>query len=287
MPTLDRDGVALFYEVAGSSGPPVLLIQGCGVAGEGWRPQIDALARDHRVAVFDNRGIGKSGLPSTTGKPVTLNVADMASDARALMDHLAWDSAHVGGHSLGGVIAQQLALDTPARVRSLSLLCTFFRGRDGARLTPWILWLSIKMRVGSRASRRRAFLEMVMPGSVLDAMPAAAIDAMAADIGRLFGRDLADQPTIVMQQVKALGAHDTSAQLDRLSDLPTLVVSAAEDRVAPPAQGRALSSAIRGSRYVEVENAAHGVVIQKADAINALLVEHIAAAERARTTHAA
>ena len=281
MPTIDRDGVPLHYELSGDSGPPVLFVQGCGVAGEGWGPQVDALSRNHRVAVFDHRGIGKSGLSG----PVT--VATMVDDARALLDALGWSSAHVVGHSLGGIIAQQLALDTPERVRSLSLLCTFFRGRDGARLTPWMLWVSLRMRIGSRAARRRAFLEMVMPPVVLEALDVEGRDAMAADIGRLFGRDLADQPSIVMQQVRALGAHDTSAILDQLSPLPTLVVSAAEDRVAPPTQGRALAAAIRGSRYIEIEGAAHGVVIQKAGEVNALLEAHFDEVERARTTRAA
>lgn len=278
MPTIDRGGAPLHYELAGDDGPPVVLVQGCGVAGQGWGPQVEALAQSHRVVVFDHRGIGKSGLAGA------VTVAEMVGDVRALLDALGWASAHLVGHSMGGVVAQQLALDAPERVRSLSLLCTFWRGRDGARLTAWMLWISLRLRIGPRAARRRAFLEMVMPRSVL---AAADRDAMAADVGRLFGRDLAEQPAIVMQQVRALGAHDASAQLARLSSIPTLVVSAAEDRVAPPAQGRALAAAVEGARYVEIEDAAHGVVIQKAAAINALLLEHITGAERRLLTSAA
>lgn len=281
MPSLDRGGWLLHYEVAAEAGedsehnkrPPVLLIQGCGVAGEGWRPQFDALARDHRVAFFDHRGIGKSEL----GGPVT--IAEMTNDARAVLDALGWSSAHVVGHSMGGVVAQQLGLDAPERVRSLALLCTFYRGRDGARLTPWLLWISLRMRLGPRAARRRAFLEMVMPAALLTTSDR---DAMAAEVGAVFGRDLADQPGIAMQQVRALGAHDASARLDQLSSIPTLVVSATEDRIAPRAQGRALAGAIRGSRYVEIAEAAHGVTIQKADEITELLREHVAAAEQRR-----
>lgn len=270
MPILERDGTSIYYEIAGHTGPQVLLVQGCGVAGEGWRPQVDTLLRDHRVAIFDHRGIGKSTLAGA------VSIAEMVKDARALLDALGWSSAHVVGHSMGGVVAQQLALDSPERVRSLSLLCTFFRGRDGARLTPWMLWVSLRTWIGPRAARRRAFLEMVMPRSVLEATDR---DAMAEEVGRLFGRDLADQPPIVMQQVRALGAHDASKQLAALSPIPTLVVSAAEDRVAPREQGRALAAAIGGARYVEIEGAAHGVTIQKADEINALLTTHFADVE--------
>lgn len=176
MPVLERDRASLYYETAGEAGPPVLLVQGCGVAGEGWRPQVEALAKSHRVVIFDHRGIGKSTL---TGE--------------------------------------------------------------------------------------------------------VSIAAMAADVGRLFGRDLADQPSINMKQVRALGAHDASEKLGALSSIPTLVVSATEDRIAPRTQGKALAEAIRGALYVEIEGAAHAVTIQKADEINALLVTHIDDAERVRT----
>lgn len=273
MATLARDGFFLHYDVAGTAGPPILFIQGCGVGGDGWRPQTDVLSATHRVASFDNRGYGRSGVTSD------ITVRAMTADALALLDALGWNSAHVVGHSLGGIIAQQLAFDAPARVRSLALLCTFWRGKDGARPTAWMLWKAICMRVGSRASRRRAFLEMIMPASELAAADAA---TMAEDLGRLFGRDLADQPAVIMKQVRALGAHDMSARLGWLSTIPTLVVSAKEDRVAPVEQGRALAKAIGTARYVELEGAAHGVTIQKAEAINALLAEHVASADSAR-----
>ncbi len=265
MATLDRGGSAIHYDVEGA-GPPVLFIQGCGVGGDGWRPQLDALKERYTVISFDNRGYGRSG----PAKEIT--VAAMSADSLALLDALGFDEAHIVGHSLGGVIAQQVALDAPARVRSLSLLCTFGRGRDGARLTPFLFWIALRLRIGPRAARRRAFLEMVMPDSVLRAMDR---DAEALRIGRLFGRDLADNPSIMMQQVRALGAHDISARLGELAATPTLVISAEHDRIAPPARGRALAAAIGTARYVEIEGAGHGVTLQEADAINALLFEHL------------
>src|SRR5512145_2040280 len=100
MPLLSRPGADLHYELAGA-GPPLLLIQGVGVTGEGWRPQVEQLAAEFQTLSFDNRGIGRS---SARG-PVTIEA--MAEDARALMDACGWESAHVAGHSMGGVIAQQ------------------------------------------------------------------------------------------------------------------------------------------------------------------------------------
>jgi len=274
MTRLVRNGLSLHYDVSGS-GPPIVFIQGCGVGGDGWRLQTDELAKRHACATLDNRGYGRS----SATKDITVRA--MTDDVVALLDHLGWESAHVVGHSLGGVIAQQLALDLPRRVRSLSLLCTFVRGKDGAKLTPWMLWKAIAMRVGTRASRRTAFLSMVMPAAALAGADHA---AMAAELGALFGRDLADQPDVIMKQVQALGAHDVSARLAELATIPTLVVSAAEDRVAPPAQGRALANAIGTARYVEVEGAAHGVILQKADVINSLLAEQVEIADAARAS---
>src|SRR4051794_11487535 len=107
MPTLAREGFSLHYEVAGDADPKVLFIQGCGVGGDGWRPQLEALSATHRVLSFDNRGYGRSG----TSNDITVRA--MTDDATALLDALGWEAAHVVGHSLGGVIAQQLALDAP------------------------------------------------------------------------------------------------------------------------------------------------------------------------------
>src|SRR5262245_64910425 len=118
MPLLACPEVDLYYEVAGS-GPPVLFIQGVGVIGAGWQPQVNGLKHRFQTLVFDNRGIGQS-LPCHG--PISIEA--MAQDARVLLDTVGWASAHVVGHSMGGIIAQQLALDCPTRVRSLALLCT-------------------------------------------------------------------------------------------------------------------------------------------------------------------
>jgi len=263
MANLKRPAVGLYYEVTGQ-GAPVLLIQGVGVVGEGWRPQVDALEQRFQTLIFDNRGIGKS-VPCA--KPISIEA--MAEDARALMDAAGWESAHVVGHSMGGVIAQQLALDCRQRVRSLSLLCTFARGKDAARLTPWVLWMTLRTRVGTRRMRRRAFLEMICPPVALQT---ADTDALAARFATLIGRDLADQPPILMKQLMSMGRHDTFSRLGELRDIPTLVVSAEHDRIALPRYGQILANAIPGARFELMRDASHGVPIHTADRINEQLL---------------
>lgn len=263
-------GCRLAFDVRGS-GTAVLLIQGVGVQGDGWRPQTDALAQRYTCITFDNRGLGRS---QPVGAPVT--VAQMAEDARAVLDAERVASAHVVGHSLGGLVAVQLALMAPERVRSLALLCTFASGRDAAPLDARMMLLGLRARVGTRRMRRRGFLALVLPPH---ALAAADVDAEAARIAELFGHDLADQPPIVAQQLRALRAADASARLAELAGIPTLVVSAAHDPIAPPRAGRALAAGIPGARYVEIDDASHGLPITHADRVNALLLEHIAAAD--------
>ncbi len=269
--SLRRPDVNLHFELSGD-GPPVLFIQGVGVTGEGWRPQVRGLFRDFQTLTFDNRGIGQS---QPTHGPITIEA--MAEDARALMDAVGWKSAHVVGHSMGGVIAQQLALDRPQRVRSLSLLCTFARGKDAARLTPWVLWISLRTRIGTRRMRRRAFLEMLAPEEDLQNLNPAALDTMAAEVASFVGRDLADSPPILMQQLKAMSRHNALARLRELAGIPTLVLSAEHDRIAKPAYGRVLAGAIPGARYEEFPAASHGMTILHADAINQRLARYFRA----------
>jgi pimeloyl-ACP methyl ester carboxylesterase len=272
MPYLKRTDVELYYELSGQ-GPPVLWIQGVGVVGECWRPQVRGLEHNFQSLLFDNRGIGQS-VPCRG----PINIGTMADDARALLDASGWKSAHVVGHSMGGVIAQQLALDFPNRVRSLSLLCTFARGKDGGRLTPWTLWMGLRTRIGSRRMRRRAFLEMLMPKADL---ASANEEELAGQVGRLVGRDLADQPPVLMKQVRALGAHDCSRRLGELASIPTLVVSAGHDPIALPRYGRMLADAIPGARFELMPESSHGVTIQHAERINQLLGKFLAANEPA------
>ncbi|MEA3209506.1 MAG: 3-oxoadipate enol-lactonase [Chthoniobacter sp.] len=278
MALLSRTDAELYYELSGD-GRPVLFIQGIGVAGEGWRPQVSALSARWQTLLFDNRGLGRS-VPCRG--PITVEA--MAGDARALLDAAGWASAHVVGHSMGGVIAQQLALDAPDRVRSLALLCTFARGADGARLTPSILWMSLRTRVGSRRMRRRAFLEMIWSKADLRV---ADQDALAAQVAALVGRDLADSPPILLRQLKALGRHNVFNRLGTLANLPTLVLSAEHDPIARPESGRALAAAIPGAHFEPLPAASHGVPIQHAAEINTRLERFWEAAEPGRSSHAA
>jgi pimeloyl-ACP methyl ester carboxylesterase len=265
MPTLETPGASLHYSWAGA-GPPVLLIQGVGVVGDGWTPQVDGLKDRFTLISFDNRGIG-----SSTIRDGRLTIEDMAGDALAVVDAVGFDRVHVVGHSMGGVIAQAVALHSPHRVKSLAFLCTFARGKDGSHVTLAMLATAMRMRIGTRPMRRNAFLELIMPARYLQQVDR---PALASRLQPLFGHDLADQPTIVMKQLRAMSKFDAGARLRELAPIPTLVVAAAEDRIAIPSSGRALAAAIPGAKYVEIPDAGHGLPIHRADETNALLAGH-------------
>jgi aminoacrylate hydrolase len=275
MSALQTDGALVQYQRKGT-GPAVLLIQGVGAVGEAWRPQVDGLADRFTLVSFDNRGIGGSEI---RGGP--LSIEAMAADAIAIMDAEGIRDFHVAGHSMGGVIAQAVALRVPDRVKSLAFLCTFARGRDGARFTFSMLVTALRMRIGSRAMRRRAFLELIMPERYLNEIDCA---ALAERLAPLFGHDLADQPSIAMKQLSAMSKYNASAQLSQLAHIPTLVIAATEDRIARPEYGRAIATAIPGAEFLELADAGHGVTLHRPEEINTLLAAHFTGAEFIRAS---
>jgi pimeloyl-ACP methyl ester carboxylesterase len=267
MPTFRRGEVELSYEDRGQ-GPPVVWVQGVGVAGCGWAPQVQGLSDRFRCISFDHRGIGAS---SPLGGSLTID--ELVEDTLALMDHLGVPRAHLVGHSMGGLIVQDVAHAARERVASLALLCTFTRGTEAARLSPRLGWLGLRTRLGTRAMRRRAFLELILaPGErQVD------LDAAALRYGEVFGRDLADSPPVVYRQLAALSRHDREVQLRELSGLPTLVISGSYDPIALPIYGRLLAEAIEGARYVEMPDASHGLPLTRTEEVNQLLAEHFLA----------
>jgi pimeloyl-ACP methyl ester carboxylesterase len=208
----------------------------------------------------------------------------MAADALAIADAEGIDRFHLAGHSMGGLIAQEIALTAPRRVGSLSLLCTFARGAQAARLTWSMALTAVRMHIGTRRMRRQAFMELVMPAPYLASVDR---DALGGQLSRLFARDLADQPSIAMTQMRAMSRYDALDRLVSLASIPTIVASAAHDRIARPEYGRQLAAAIPGARYIEFAEGGHAVTIQCAAAVNALLAQHFAQADAAATPDAA
>jgi 3-oxoadipate enol-lactonase len=219
MPSVDAGGTELHYLRAGA-GEPMLLIQGMSATHLTWgRPFLEPLEESFDCVVFDNRGMGLSGpaeMPFTT--------ADLAADTLGLLDALEIERAHVVGISMGGMIAQELALARPERIRTLTLGATYCGGPEGKLMAPEDLqMLATAMASGDREQVYRAMWEInISPGFGTDEARFAEFCEMASA--------LSAPKDVIVQQMRACGAHDTSARLSQVS-LPTQVVHGTVDRL--------------------------------------------------------
>jgi pimeloyl-ACP methyl ester carboxylesterase len=226
-------------------GPPVLLVMGLGLPGDAWWRTVPVLARAHRVITFDNRGSGRA---DPVSGPFT--IAGMAADAAAVLDAAGIDRAHVYGMSMGGMIAQEFALAFPERVLSLVLGAT---SAGGALATPpepaTLAFLARRATMPDEEGRWAS-------------VPYVYSERTRLEGGARIGEDFARRRSYVFHaagyraQLVAAAGHDAAARLGGLA-VPTLVVHGDEDRMVPPANGRALASEIPGARLVEVADAAH------------------------------
>jgi pimeloyl-ACP methyl ester carboxylesterase len=245
MPLIGAGEVELYYERSGA-GEPLLLIMGMSGTYRHWNEEfLDLLRRDFEVILYDHRGVGAS---TRLEGPVT--IAQMADDAGALLDALSLDSAHVIGISMGGMIAQELALGRAELVRSLTLGCTYCGGPGSALTTPEVMQrLSEAMTSGDRAHA----LEV---GWEVNVSPRMAADQEARARFLAIGEAGAVSVQVVMAQLQAVVGHDTSERLPGLA-MATLVIHGTVDQLLPVENGRQIASLIPGSQLEIFEDVGH------------------------------
>jgi 3-oxoadipate enol-lactonase len=236
--------VKVYWESAGR-GEPVLLVMGLGMASTGWWRTIPVLAEGLRVISFDNRGAGRSDRPRGS-----YTLAQMTDDAIAVLDAAKVATASVYGISMGGMIAQELAIRHPERVRALVLgACTpggtghtlpdgevldFLRRRPTMPLEEGV-WASVPYNYGRTTRERHA-------------------DRIGEDVKQRLRYP--PDPDGYRSQVEAARWHDTNGRLGSVS-APTLVLHGSEDRIVPIANGRRLADLIPGAQFEVLEGAAH------------------------------
>lgn len=262
-----RSQPRLAYRVFGTKGDPVLFIMGFGMPGAVWAPQVKDLQRDYRCCHYDHLGVGASD--SGTMLP---SIAGMAADAVRILDDLGWERAHIVGVSMGGMIGQELALHSPERCRSLTLIATH-GGASGAFMpTPQGLWLFTKGVVGGPKARMRSLPKLLYPQDYLDRIDRTLFAAHMRT--RLRKRPI---PRTMVGQLLAIWRYRTEARLSRIQ-VPTLLVRPGRDILIRPNQTDRLAARIPGAVVVHYEDAGHGVTFQKAAELNAALCSHFAKA---------
>jgi pimeloyl-ACP methyl ester carboxylesterase len=245
------------------SGPPLLLIMGMSGTALTWgEPFLELLRRNFEVIVYDHRGVGAS-------TPLTgpLTIAQLAEDASALLSALGHDSAHVLGISMGGMIAQELALSHPEQVRTLTLGCTYCGGPQSTEGPPWVLQsLTDGMLSGDPARALRAAWEVNVSQAMADDA-----DAYAAFLEVSQRRAVA--VPVIMAQLQACLAHDTSTRLQELT-MPTLVIHGTEDLMLPVENGRQIAGLIGGSRLEIFDGIGHLFFWEQPDRAAELVRSH-------------
>jgi 3-oxoadipate enol-lactonase len=253
--------MTLHHVIAGPSDAPVVLLSNSlGSTLAMWDPQVPALAERFRVVRYDHRGHGGSPAP-----PGPYDLADVAGDALALLDRLGVERAHVCGLSLGGMVGMWLASHAPERVGRLGLLCT------SAKLGPPSMW-----------QERAATVRAEGTEAIAD-----------AGIGRWLTPGFAERRPDVAAELRAMitGQPDAGyAQLcgviermDLVGDLgriaaPTLVIAGAEDPATPPEHAERIAAGVPGARLVVLDDAAHLANVEQAEAVTALLLDHLSVA---------
>jgi len=249
------DGTRIAYEVCGrEDGEPLVLIQGLGADRRGWLRQRGTLGERYHLLLVDNRGVGESDRP-----PGPYDLAEMAADVAAVLDHAGWASAHVMGASMGGVISQILGVLHPDRVRSLVLACT------ACRHEPWRRELLTGWKATALAGGMRSFAEdnakwLVGPRSVRRFWP----------VLNLFGGlALNVEPEAFGAQVDAILQADESLRhsLSAIT-VPTLVIVGSQDVLTPMADAEEIAEAIPGALLAVVRGGAHGFMFEHAKVFN-------------------
>jgi len=260
----DANGARLYYEVYGK-GEPLLLIMGLGANHLAWSAQVPVYAREFEVIVFDNRGTGRSDLPE--GVDVTIPL--MADDTAALLDALNVDSAHVYGVSMGGMIAQELALRHPEKVRSLILGATSPGGPHAVAPEPEAL---------SALTGRANAADQAVSAGLLDVLFSPGyVSEHGAELLERFQGNADYPPTSPEAFVAQLGASARHNTYDRLPDIaaPTLILHGTDDPLLPVGNGRILAERIPGARLVVFEGARHGYMIEKQAEADAAVLDFL------------
>ena len=256
MPHVVNEGAELYWEAHGS-GPPLLLIMGLSFTHEMWFRILPCLENRYRVVLFDNRGMGRSSVPRGP-----YSIPKMARDAAAVLRAAGASAAHVIGASMGGMIAQELALNHPAMVRSLALGCTSHSGLFGR----WPDLTFVPRRPGkTRLEREQSIVKLLYA----DSTPRQRIeeDLRIRSACQWTGKGF-------LNQFAGILMWSAYRRLPSIS-VPTLVVHGDQDRLVPPENGRAVARRIPGAKFELIENAGHILTTDQPELCSSSLLQFL------------
>jgi pimeloyl-ACP methyl ester carboxylesterase len=267
MSTAQVNGIEMHYEEQGS-GEPLLLIMGLAADSLAWMFQLPDFSKRYRTIVFDNRGVGRTSKPAGP-----YSIAQMSDDAAGLLDKIGIERTHVVGVSMGGMIAQELTLRHPSRVRSLVLACTYAKPDAGVERQ---MESSLTAFGGTRGPKGEIQVDL----SNLDPMMffqhllptvfnAQFIMTELPKLMQVFSGALqyGFSMEAILAQTAATQSHDTLARLGQIT-VPTLVMTGDSDLLIPPACSDTLAAKIPGAKLVKIPGGSHGFNFETPDLFN-------------------
>lgn len=275
MSTVKIGDIELFYEEHGS-GDPLLLVMGLAADSTAWMFQLPEFSKHYRTIVFDNRGVGRSSKP-----PGPYSIHQMADEAVCLLDARGVARAHVVGVSMGGMIAQELVLRHPERVRGLVLACTypepdadienqrsFMVGQFGGSVSE-----GGEIKIDLSSLNPMMFLQQMLPNvfnqEFIDRELPKLIQVFSGAIQYGFSMEA------ILGQVAAVMSHKATDRLHQIK-APTLVITGDADRLVPPANSDILAREIPGAKLVKVPGGSHGFNFETPDVFNRAVLEFLA-----------
>jgi 3-oxoadipate enol-lactonase len=263
--------INLYYEVHGK-GEPLILIMGYRASNVGWFLIQDKLARKYRVILFDNRGTGQSGKPEI---PYTIKM--MAADVAGLLDVLNISAASVFGHSMGGMIAQEFALNYPDRLNTLILGGTTCGGSRAVPPTAEAMAFLFDPELAKLPvpDRIRAMIPWLWNKEFKDNNQAAIEQYIA------LASEYPTPPQTAVSQQNAIMTHDT---YDRLPDIkaPTLVIAGSKDRLVLSENSKLLATRIPNAEVAIIENAGHEYFDDSAEKASKIILDFLRRHSKAR-----
>jgi 3-oxoadipate enol-lactonase len=269
MPFVENQGARIYWDEQGQ-GVPVLLIMGLGYTSHMWYRIRPVLAKQYQTIALDNRGVGRSDVPAGP-----YAIALMASDTAAVLDAARVESAHVFGVSMGGMVAQEFALQYPKRVLSLILGCTAAGGPTAVRAeadATYMLMMREKMTPEQAAEAAVPFIyDAVTPRKRID-----------EDLA--IRRPWFPKPEAYRAQLQGILAWESYSRLPEIA-APTLVIHGENDRLVPPGNGKLIAQRIPGANLVMIPHASHLFITDQTDVANRIIQEFLHTHQQSTKSH--
>jgi 3-oxoadipate enol-lactonase len=260
MPFVENLGARIHWDEEGN-GAPLLLIMGLGWTSHAWYRSRPVLNEKYRTIALDNRGVGRS---EAAAGPYS--IAQMASDAAAVLNAARVNTAHVFGLSMGGMIAQEFALQYPNKVRSLILGCTAAGGPQAVRAEQEVLQVLM-----TRGQDPEAFAKAITP-FIYDA----GTSPQRIEEDTVLRRKWYPPADAYFAQLQAIMAWEAYRRLAQIS-APTLVIHGENDRLVPPQNGRLIAARIAGAKLVMIPGASHIFTTDQPDLAHAAVLDFLGA----------